>query len=227
MKSGILFILIFLLWACSQVPQRKLASLGSDFFPSSIDPQGGQIKIFPPEVEGGVFRYYLYLELKDHFQRPMDIYPEEVSLFSRQKNDYQLTLKRLSRGAYYLVLGVSEEEEADELTLFIQNNKVKEFKVSLQQPDFTHSSLLLIRKDRHRLRFRLFLSDSKGKVIHSMVEPDLIIEGEASAKNLKQVGEGIWEFDMTLSNQNQIIYVSVRSQGSYLRRLFRYHHIEK
>lgn len=227
MRSGILFILIILLGACSQVPQRKLASFESDFFSSSIDPSASQIKIFPPKVEEGVFRYYLYLVLKDHSHRSMDIYAEEVSLMSSQKNDYQLSLKRLSQGKYYLELAVSAEEGVDELTLFIQNNMVKEFKLSFQKASFAHSSLQIIRKERNGLRMRLFLSDSLGKGLLTVVEPDLIIEGEAIAENLEQVGVGIWEFDLDLTDQNQIIYVSVRSQGAYLKHLFRYLHIEK
>lgn len=227
MRLAYLFILISLLLACSRAPVRKLASLESDFSYGSIDPQASQVKAFPPEVEGSKYHYYLYLELKDPSLKPVDIYTNDISIVSRKKKVFPFSLKRMSRGNYYLALEVTEKAGSDELTLFIQNKEIKEFRVVLKQPDFSRSSLNIIQKDRHSLRMRLFLSDSNGVAIHSLVAPDLIIEGEAIAENLEQIGEGLWEFDIRFSDENQIIYVSVRSQGSYLKHLFRYLHIEK
>ncbi len=221
------FMLIFLMVACSRGPVRKLASHESDFSYGSIDPQESLVKAFPPEVDSGKYHYYLYLELNDLSRKPMDIYSNEISFVSRKKINLPFTLKRMSRGIYYLGLEVTEKDGSDEITLFIQNKEFKEFRPTLNQPDFSRSSLHIIQKDRHSLRMRLFLSDSKGVAINASIPPDLIIEGEAIAENLEQTGEGLWEFDIRFNDENQIIYVSVRSQGTFLKHLFRHLHIEK
>jgi hypothetical protein len=64
MKLGI-YLLFFLLQACSQAPVRGPASTDIEFFFGEIDIKKSQVKVFPPELNGRNYRHYFYLELKD------------------------------------------------------------------------------------------------------------------------------------------------------------------
>jgi hypothetical protein len=73
----------------------------------------------------------------------------------------------------------------------------------------------------------LTLSDKKGSFVELLQMPEIMIEGNGLISDLGLVRKGVWRFRVNYSDDNHIMYFSVRGNGVYLERLLRFQHIEK
>lgn len=227
MQLGYLLFILFTLCACSQAPVRKVASIERDFYYSEVNVTESSIKLFPPETQSGISRFYFYLELKNSLLQLVDIDPREISLMTGKGEQLDFSLERISRGRYYVTLEVADDT-LHSVDFLINSHYLKQnFKLISHQPDQNRSFIVTVAKSRHRHTLRLFLSDSQGQPIETVSVPDLIIEGYGYTENIRAISPGVWEFDLAFPEQNGIYYISVRAQGKLLNRLFRLQHIEK
>jgi hypothetical protein len=87
--------------------------------------------------------------------------------------------------------------------------------------------LKILANHNHELTLELSLKDKNGKVVEMIQMPDIMIEGNGTISDLSLVRKGVWRFQVNYSEDNQIMYFSVRGNGVYLERLQRFQHIEK
>lgn len=158
----------------------------------------------------------------------MDAEKREFSLKTILGEEVDFKFERVLPGRYYLMVEREEGHHWQELNLFVHGKPLKEqFKVQMAKASRTHSKIAKLRNSDSRLILRLSLRDRQNRALELPEGPEISLEGEGEVREVIHSGEGIWEFSIVYPNENQIIYVSVRANGVYLRRLYRYQHIEK
>lgn len=228
MKGLGLFVLCILFTACGHEPLRKLASFdASTIVLGTIDASKSTVKQFPPEKDGHTFRYFFYVQLKDPQNRYVDVDEKDFQISSENKN-LPFKVERILSGRYYLIVEQNSELAARELTFFVQGKKLKErFKLFMREAHSDHTKIRILKRLKGKLHLELALKDSKGQPVEVPGSPEIILDGNGLVEDLKHKSHGKWEFTLLHAEQNQIIYISVRVQGSYFKNLFRFHYVER
>lgn len=227
----ILFILILLTFAsCGHAPlsNRFPASFYNDVQYGDVEISQSSVKQFPPEIEAGLYRYFFYVQLKDEQGDYIDRDKNEFKVINPKNQEVKFSFERILRGRYYLIIEKSGSMRSSELDFYIAGIKLKEnLKIKLQHASRNHSNLKMISHTHHQVKFLLTLNDHKGRAVNVPFAPEIILDGNVEIKDLKPVKDGQWEFTVLHSEQNLLLYFSVRTQGAYFKNLFRFHHVEK
>lgn len=229
MKLTVL-VSLFLLVSCASkrpVAERTVAASQSEL-PAFIDFTKSSVKLFPPILDGDKYRYYFYVDLKDEAGVHADCAVEDITLKNESGKSLNFRLDRLLIGRYYVVVDGYEKIHASTLSVYLRGQKLKgDFKLSAQKPVLEHSSVRLIKNEDYTAKLVMQLRDENGRPVSLAHDPELILNGDGQIYGLRQVKEGVWEFSLHYSEQNHIMYISVRAQGVYFRNIFRFQHVEK
>lgn len=222
MRLAILLPLFFLISCASGLPERNIAS---DEFVilGEADSKLSIVKFFSDAGHPDV--HHFYLELRNSHKELVDVDLKDIVTKEGKKklNSY---IRRISLGRYEI-----EVDQANlnfnKLKFVIQAQTLKHKLVGLQKPNQKHSSITIVSNENHRLKLRLTLKDKNGSVVDVQQGPEIIFSGQGEASLPKKIKSGVWEFEITYSEDNQLFYLSVRANGVQLDKLFRFQYVEK
>jgi hypothetical protein len=223
-----LLLILFLSSCASHVKDRKPASFATQEIFGEVNLSKSNFKIFPPQLVENEFLYYFFLELKNDSGDFIDCPESEIEVKNSQQESLSFHLERVLRGRYYITVNEKTSGAKEKFDFYI-NNKLLRKSVKLNQAKIAREKSWLkpLFSTQNGIRFRLFLGDRSGKPVEPMTSPDIIITGAALVEDFQHIKEGVWEFNLSIPNYNQVIYLSVRAQGAYLADLYRIQHIEK
>lgn len=207
--------------SCSSSPIRSVASQFPLVF-GKVDSRFSSIKLYPHEGDQHYERFYL--EFRNDKKNPVDVDLSEIKV--EGFDGLAFHLKRLSAGRYE-ILSDREINDYKKIRIEVQGQFLKHSLVKVQKPSKLHSRARLLERLDHLIKVQLVLKDRKGGLVESSNPPELILEGMGSLSEMFYVGKGIWEFYVSYPEENQIFYLSVRSGGVHLERVFRFHHVEE
>lgn len=218
MKALLLLTLLMNL-ACTTMPDRQIASddvvaLGE------IDPGRSSLKLFPSNDE-----QLFVLELRDKDKRRVDIESSDLELREGHKL-HKLNLRRLNKG-HYLFVTHKPIVNYSKVELKVQNKKLAHNLTTAIKTKIAQSRLEIVEQRDHEILVRLTLKDASGRGIASTQDPEIILEGMGELSRPEPSQDGSWEFRVHYPEMNQILYLSVRSNGLLLERILRFHHVEK
>lgn len=213
-------LLIILLSSCTHHQGRFIAS-EAQLLIGEVDQSKSSIQLYPHEEDQNFERFYI--ELRDINGLMTDTDLESFRIISPEKPAF--FVRRISAGRYELVTQ-KEIEDFSDLRFEIQKKKFKHKLMKLQKPSKLHSRIIVLNKNYHSAIFRLVLRDKQNKAIETLDAPEIILEGEGELSLPVRMTKGIWEFQLTHSEQNQLFYLSVRANGTSLVKILRFQHVE-
>jgi hypothetical protein len=226
MRLNLYFTLIFLI-SCSSPPQvrfpasESLQRLGT----SDIKRSGVQIFLASENTE---FAFYFYVQLKDAAGNYVDTRQEDFILKTNRGRRVDFQFERLQVGRYYLSVHRRSAPDSSRVDLYLQGKVLRDqFHVSAQRPHHHHVTLKLFDNKDHRLTFELRLADKKNLPVEVPETPEILIEGQGSVESIDRVGQGVWRFVLHYPEENQILYLGIRTMGLTFQNLYRYQHVEK
>jgi hypothetical protein len=217
-----LILILLITWGCTHQPYREPAGANDELALGSIDITKSVIRLFE-DSQLGDDEYAFYIEALDQDSNHIDVLEHDLKIFHSGRT-IPFSLERVSRGHFILSLEIFSLKG---LKIFIQGRQVKDHFKKLPAPIRQHSSINILKKNDNELKLILILKDKNNQPVISPISPDIIIEGFGQIEDLKQGQEGIWTFNLVFPEQNQVLYLSVRSNGGYLPKIFRFHHVEK
>lgn len=196
--------------------------------PAEVDLKKSMVQIFPAVAADNGIWYFFYLQLKDARGNYVDCLPAEIELKTQKGLPVEFKYQKILTGRYYLTLEKTAKISSAQLDFFVKGKPLKEqFKLNMRLPDRTKTTIKMLRNDRNEISFQLRLADKDNLPVETPDQPEILLDGEGSVEEMRQISDGIWEFKVIYPEQNQIMYFSVRAQGVYLRKVFRYQHVEK
>lgn len=227
MRAYFLFLFVFFA-SCAEVPIQRLPSSESLIRSGEISFRKSEIKNFPPAFEDGSIKYYFYLQLKNMNGEFVDCDSSEITLKNKKGTKVEFLFERLFPGRYYLILEENRVDDSNEILVFIRGKQLgNNFKLALNYPDEAFTKIHLVKDEAGILTLRLHLNDKNNRPVSSQFPPEMILEGWGEMSDLIPIQEGIWEFNVLHPEVNQIFYISLRSQGVYIPRIYRFQYIEK
>jgi len=217
-----LILVLLITWGCAHFPQREPARASDELALGTVDFTKLVIRLFE-DSQLGDDEYAFYIEALDQESKPVDISEDDLKVFHSGRI-IPFSLERLSRGHFILTLEIFSLKG---LKIFIQGNQVKNHFKQLPAPNCQYSLINILEKTDNELKLMLILKDKNNQPVISPILPDIIIEGFGQIEDLKQAQEGAWTFSLVFPEHNQVLYLSVRSNGGYLPKIFRFHHVEK
>jgi len=222
MRVLLLSVLIFGL-SCASNPQRQLASI-EPIVEGKVDQRLSGISSFLSDQENPSSLLF-YMDLKNSKKKAVDISLDDLKV-SEAGNIIKTKVRRLSLGRYEVEI-FENIENIKELSFSVQDKTLKHKVRTIQRPSKSKSKFLIISNKNHELVVQLFLKDKKGNFVDLQYSPEIMIEGAGTLNDLVMVKNGLWQFRVTFSEDNHILYFSVRANGVYLERLLRFQHLEK
>ena len=227
----LLFWSLLLVIGCSlRSPTREIASFYQDIHLGEVNAQKSVVKQFPPEIEGALTRYYFYVQLKDDQGDFIDREMSDFNITEDKKQKVEFSFKRILRGRYYLIVEKETETSKGHLDFTVAGHSLsKQLKLPIKAPVRKHSHLKKVAQERNRVKFILTLADAQKNPVDVYHSPEIILEGNhhGQIEELERTGPGKWQFSVVYPEENQLIYLSIRSSGVYLKDLFRFQHVEK
>jgi len=211
-------------------PDREVAAVTElSLNYGDIDHKKSSVKLFPPEFEGGYYKYYFYVELKDQQNKFVDCDPGEIVLKNDKGALVNFELERLFTGRYYVIVEAPKQIVPKNIHFSVRDKPIQEkFRLVLQGPPVLEKSgIRMLVKENHQVTMQLILKDANGRPATLGAGPEVILEGDGFLGDVVQMKDGIWEFTINYSEQNHIMYISVRAQGVYFHNLYRFQHVEK
>ena len=224
MKLVSLFFLI-LLTSCAGTTPKRTPSAESFMRLGVVDLPKSRARLFPADKPGV---YNFYLELRDAAGDYVDCDQSEVEVLTRKKVGLPFAFERLLVGRYYLTIDEEAVGPVGLVEIAVRGERLPDkFKLIPQKPDAKFSKITLIENERNIMRLRLRIADAQNQTLDLQDRPEILFHGEGDVSELEEKGNGVWEFSVIYPEVNQIMYFSIRAQGTYIHRIFRYHHIEK
>lgn len=227
MRFG-LILLTILLVGCAVPPKMRSPSSQTALRIGIVDRTNSRIQLFPSATTsfGEEPVHYLYLELKDTSGQYVDCLPEEIYLRDSKKAEVPFKLERLLLGRYYLLL--NQNLGITKLDVFVKGKLLQaKLKLPTQKPDRAHSKIQFVKYVQNKMVYRLHLADARNQPLKLLERPEIFLEGLGMIVDIVPVGEGNWEFSVLYPEDSQVMYFSIRAQGVYFERIFRYHYVEK
>jgi len=223
MKATLLLSIFFLI-SCASGPERKIASVETPIIFGEVDTKHSHVRLFPTST-GQPELHHFFLELRNAKKDLVDVALEDMNLreFNKKKNTL---IRRISLGRYEIEVN-KDHLEFNTLKFLVQRKTIKHKFVPFRKPIRTHSAIVFVINEHHRIKARLILKDKLDSEVEVEGKPEVIFEGLAEVSVPKMVKTGLWEFDIAYPEVNQIIYLSVRANGVLLDRLYRFQHVEK
>lgn len=222
MRVLLLSVLIFGL-SCASDPQRHISSI-EPIVEGKIDQRQSEISSFPSDQENPSSLFF-YMDLKNSKKRPVDISLDDIKV-SEAGESIEAKVRRLSLGRYEIEI-FENIENLKELVFSVQDKTLKHKVRPIQRPSKSKTKFVIISNKNHELVVQLFLQDKRGNFVDLQFSPEIMIEGAGTLNDLMMVKKGLWQFRVTFSEDNHILYFSVRANGVYLERLLRFQHLEK
>jgi hypothetical protein len=222
MRVLLLSVLIFGL-SCASDPQRHISSI-EPIVEGKIDQRQSEISSFPSDQENPSSLFF-YMDLKNSKKRPVDISLDDIKV-SEAGESIEAKVRRLSLGRYEIEI-FENIENLKELVFSVQDKTLKHKVRPIQRPSKSKTKFVIISNKNHELVVQLFLQDKRGNFVDLQFSPEIMIEGAGTLNDLMMVKKGLWQFRVTFSEDNHILYFSVRANGVYLDRLLRFQHLEK
>ena len=222
MRVLLLSVLIFGL-SCASDPQRHISSI-EPIVEGKIDQRLSEISSFPSDQENPSSLFF-YMDLKNSKKRPVDISLDDIKV-SEAGESIEAKVRRLSLGRYEIEI-FENIENLKELVFSVQDKTLKHKVRPIQRPSKSKTKFVIISNKNHELVVQLFLQDKRGNFVDLQFSPEIMIEGAGTLNDLMMVKKGLWQFRVTFSEDNHILYFSVRANGVYLDRLLRFQHLEK
>jgi hypothetical protein len=223
------FIALFLFIAScsSEVPTRKLASTEVSMVYGEIDHKKSNVQLFHKGSENQ--GYYLYVQLKNEQGDFIDCEKEDFFLKGPEGKRIEFHFLRKLRGRFYLIVENGNGEDFKEVDLLVKGAPLREsFKLQLRRPHASQTKMILIQKLGGKIFLRLKLADKANRSVESSEIPEIFIEGtDGFIQDMKNVGDGIWDFTVVFSEESQLMYFSVRYMGVNFPNLYRYQHVDK
>ena len=219
----LLILFSFYFASCAGGPGRYLASSDEIIF-GEVNHAKSVVKLFLNAVESKEIQYF-YIELRDLKKNLVDtpLIDFQVKLHAK-KIDFKV--RRLSVGRYEIAT-FQEMSSFEGLKFLVSKKILKHQLLTLKKPHRSHSHIRILSNRNHEMVLELTLSDKKGSFVELLQMPEIMIEGNGLISDLGLVRKGVWRFRVNYSDDNHIMYFSVRGNGVYLERLLRFQHIEK
>lgn len=211
-------MILFLICGCSSYQQEE--SRAEKFEYGKVSSEKTAIKVFYTGVLNNERPgFYLYMELKDKNGRLIDSKHSKFLMKNNMGEAIPFTLHRSARGKYYISPGIVSSGE------LVVSIKEAIFKVRLNpfkaQGDDLTSKLILRKSMPYKAIFRLITPVP----LPSM--PEIITEGgNGVIEGIGKINGTTWEFSLIYPEQDQLIYISARSQGVLLSDRYRFQHVE-
>ena len=222
MRLAILLPLFFLFSCASGPPERNIASDDLVVI-GEADSKLSIVKFFSDAGHPDIHHFYLELRSSDKKLTDVDLKDIQIKVGKTKLNSY---IRRISLGRYEIEVD-HENLDFNKLKFLIQSQTLKHKLEVLQKPVKKHSSIKIISNENHRLKVRLTLKDKNSKLVEVKQVPDIIFSGLGEASALQKIKKGVWEFEISYPEDNQILYLSVRANGVSLDKLFRFQYVEK
>lgn len=189
------------------------------------DLKQSQVRLFPADKPG---LYNFYLEFRDAAGEYVDCDQNEVEALTRKGLSLPFTFERLLVGRYYLTIDQEAVGPIEYVEITVRGERLsRKFKLIPHKPDAKFTKITVIENERNIMRLRLRIADAQNQSIDLNDRPEILFHGEGDVSELEEKESGVWEFSVIYPEANQIMYFSIRAQGTYLHRIFRYQHIEK
>lgn len=215
-------IVLLISWGCSHTPVRSPSAVDEKLTLGEFDLKKSVIRLFE-DSQLGDDEFAFYIEAKNENSSLIDFTEDELKI-THSGHIIPFSLQRLSRGTYILSLEIFS---LNGLKIFVQNKQIKHNFSKLPAPSKHYSSMLILKQKDHELKLQLTLRDKHNRPVISPISPDILIDGLAKVEDLKEIGPGEWSFRLIFPEQSQVFYLSVRSNGGYLAKIFRFHYVEK
>lgn len=140
-----------------------MASFFEDFVYGDVSSTKSQIRFFSPEQNGRLDEFYFYLELRDEQGDFIDRDEHEFVVSDRRGATLPLSLVRIKRGRYYLIVPhVSHQIKAGLKVEIAGSEFKKELIIPTQQVSRKNSEMSIFQKEDHRVILQLVLRDHQG-----------------------------------------------------------------
>lgn len=224
-----LLILLTVLYSCAHHDgvYRGPSSAEEIVMYGDPDPVRSSVKLFPPQHEENLSRYFFFLELVDENGKHVDRDLHEFEVRSKKKA-LPVKVQRTLRGRYYVILETNDEFSRGKLDFYVAGSKLREhLKIGLLPAHKSHTRIKLIRARKNYVKLELILRDKKGRFVETPDAPEFFTDSETFVSKLEHMGNGIWHVTLAYPYGNQLFYVSVRSHGVYFKNLFRFQYVDK
>jgi hypothetical protein len=218
----VLLLPLFFLISCASGPERDIAS-DEIIVLGEVDGQISKVKMY--SSSGHPDLHHFYLELRNSSRELVDVELRDIRIKEGRKHLSTL-VRRISLGRYEIEVD-QQDLNFKALKFSIQDKPLKHRLVRLKKPVRENSSIVVILNENNRLKGQLILKDKNGAVFDVPHSPEIIFVGRGEASVPVKLKTGVWEFEITYPEDNQILYLSVRANGVLLEKLFRYQHVEK
>lgn len=210
---------LILLASCSTT---KIPEAPIEMVQEKMDPAYSKVLIFLPDEK--IDHQNFFLELRNEKNQSIDIGQQYMFVISRNPlPNYKIN--RISQGRFQLVFE-QEVKPLKGVKFFVQGFPVKKIIENRKKPDPIQGKIIVKEKGDHEITLRLTLKNMQGEGLKTSDGPDIVVEGGGHVFELKSLQRGLWEFKVSLPEENQILYLTVRANGVQLDRLFRYQHVE-
>ena len=188
-----------------------------------VDIKSSQVKMY--SNSGHPDLHHFYLELRNSHKELVDVELRDI-VIKEGKKIPSTYIRRISLGRYEIEID-KQDLSFKSLKFAIQTKTLKHQLVRLKKPVLEYSSISILSNEHHLMKARLILKDKKGSGIQVQHEPEIIFTGIGEVSPIKMIKKGVWEFEISYIDANQIMYLSVRANGVLLEKLLRYQHVEK
>lgn len=204
-------LILFLICGCSSFEWKESSDFETIKY-GNVSSKKSLIKVFSSGK-------YIYLELKDKMGKLIDCKSSEISVQNKDGDLVHFSFHRSSRGKYY----ISPEKEILNGMIISVGGTTLKTKSNIHK--FTHNDftpkLTLRMSMPYKAIFRLKTEVPLPEL------PEIITEGgNGVIEELKKVDGTTWEFALIYPEQDQLIYISARSQGILLIGGHRFQHVE-
>jgi hypothetical protein len=226
MRLLTLLILIILV-SCSTAPQVRLPASDTLERLGMVDVDRSLVQIFQALGSHEV-AYYFYVQLKDTKGNFVDATKSDFKILTTRGKRVKFDFERLLVGRYYLSIPKKSHQQSHQMDLYVRGKVLRgQLKISMRQPHPKHTTLKLLSNHGNQLTLELRFADQKNHPVEVPQTPEILLEGGGAIENLLRVKEGIWQFTVYYPEENQILYLGVRTMGLTFQNLYRYQHVEK
>lgn len=214
-------IILLLLMSCSSPKlQRSIASVEEEFGEVSLVHSKARIY---PSSENGTLKYYIFLQLRDADGQAVNAYPSQIILQTALGNKIKYSYQKSGLGGYYLSLPNFHQSE---IRVIIGSALLTKLKIH-EKSKLLSSEIRLIRRSAYRATFQFRILDEFKNKVEISESPDIVIDNQSGlVEEVRQVNKSTWKFDLVYPDENQLIYISVRSNGRLFPNIFRFQYLE-
>lgn len=223
-----LFILLLLTGCTSRQPYRSIASL--DSICGEADLSKSHLKMFSSTQSVGAEapKRYFYLVLRDDKGGFVECESSDMAIKKSNGRRIKFTYHRSSEGQYYLIPSTNDKIIFEDLEIYVRDRPIKKkIKYSVPSNKVT-STIKLSEHLPYKAVFLLKIKDSSSDEDIKFETPEIMLEGgHGFVDEIEQINKTTWKFSLIYPEENQIIYVSTRTNGTLLSNTIRFQHVEK